>query len=89
MLLLRFKLQTRASMTSPPVYDEQMGPHIRTLCKSLVPGGQEVDVTDHPVAAATEAHPSLRTDGCRRSKEMQVTVDTASSFVFFSRGTYC
>lgn len=31
----------------------------------LVPGGQQVDVTDQPVTAAGEAQPAGRTDGCR------------------------
>lgn len=49
-----------------PAYNQQVSPspHVRTPGNSLVPGGQEIDVTDYPVTAATKALPARRADGC-------------------------
>lgn len=47
-----------------PVYEQQVSPHRGALVKSFIPGGQLIDVTDNPVAAAIKALPPWKTDGC-------------------------
>lgn len=46
-----------------PVYNQQVGPHIRALGEGLMPGGQQIDITDQPVTTAREAQPARRADG--------------------------
>lgn len=46
-----------------------MSPHVGAFGVGLVPGGQQVGVTDQPVTAAGETHPAGRTDGCRSRNE--------------------
>lgn len=48
-----------------PVDDQQVSAHIGALGDGLVPSGQQVGVTDHPVAAATEAVPARSADSWR------------------------
>lgn len=53
-----------------PVYNQQVGPHTGAPGEGLVPGGQQLCVTDHPVTTAGEAQPAAVADGWRRvSKE--------------------
>lgn len=40
-----------------------MGPHIGALGEGLMPGGQQIDITDQPVTTAREAQPARRADG--------------------------
>ena len=40
-----------------------MGPHIRALGEGLVPSGQEIGITDHPITTSSEAQPARRADG--------------------------
>lgn len=42
-----------------------MRPYVGAFGVGLVPGGQQVDVTNHPVTTARETQPAERTDGCR------------------------
>lgn len=46
-----------------PVYEQQVTPQRRALGNSFMPGGQLIDVTDNPVAAAIKALPPWKTDG--------------------------
>lgn len=50
-----------------PVDDQQVGPDVGAHGEGLVPGGQQIDVTDQPVTAAREAQPASRADGCKRT----------------------
>lgn len=47
------------------VYDQQVGALVGALGVGLVPAGQQVGVTDQPVAAAREAEPAGGADGWR------------------------
>lgn len=47
------------------VYDQQVGALVGALGVGLVPAGQQVGVTDQPVAAAGEAEPAGGADGWR------------------------
>ncbi len=46
-----------------PVYNQQVGPNIGALGEGLVPGGQQIYITDQPVTTASEAQPARRADG--------------------------
>lgn len=50
------------------VDNQQVGAHVGALGVCLVPGGQQVDVTDQPVAAAREAQPAVGADGWRQDE---------------------
>lgn len=50
------------------VDNQQVGALIRALGVGLVPGGQQVDVTNQPVAAAWEAQPARGADGWRQQR---------------------
>lgn len=54
-----------------PVDNQQVGPHIGALGEGLMPGGQQIDITDQPVTTASEAQPAKRADGCRWVLEAQ------------------
>lgn len=56
-------------MFSLPVYNQQVGAHVWALGEGLVPGGQEIDVADHPITTASEAHPASGTDGWMWGRE--------------------
>lgn len=55
----------KANTSFLPVYNQQVGPHDGALGEGLVPGGQQIDVTDHPVTIASEAQPARWADRWR------------------------
>lgn len=48
------------------VDNQQVGALVGALGVGLVPGGQQVGVTDQPIAAAREAQPAVGADGWRQ-----------------------
>ena len=47
------------------VNNEQVGPQIGALGDGVVPGGQQIDITDHPVTTAGKTLPARGADSWR------------------------
>lgn len=77
-----------------PVEDQKVRAHVRAFGVGLVPGGQQLDVTDQPVTTAGETQPAGRTDGCRSGERGALKAGPGPSRAAFPRskskcGAYC